>query len=50
MYTYIVEYVTDLTTLALHTMLVSADDYSKAYISALVSLPFGAMITEVAKI
>lgn len=49
MYTYIVEYVLD-RTLKAYTMLVSADDYSKAYISALFALPFGAMITEVAVI
>lgn len=47
--TYIVEYVLD-KTLTAYTMLVSADDYSKAYIGALLALPFGAIITEVAKI
>lgn len=49
MYTYIVEYVLD-RTLTAYTMLVSAADYSKAYIDALLALPFGAIITEVAKI
>lgn len=46
MNTYMVEYVLD-RTLTAHTMLVSAADYSKAYISALLALPYGAMITEV---
>ena len=49
MNTYLVEYVLD-RTLTAYTLLVSADDYSKAYISALIALPFGAMITEVFKI
>ena len=49
MYTYMVDYVVD-PTLEEHTMFISADDYSKAYLSALYALPFGAMITEVAMI
>lgn len=49
MYTYMVEYVLD-RTLKVYTMFVSADDYSKAYLSALFALPYGAMITEVAVI
>lgn len=49
MYTFMVEYVID-RTLTEYTMLVSADDYSKAYIDALLLLPSSAMITEVNKI
>ena len=45
MYTYMVEYVID-STLKAYTMLVSADDFSKAYIDALLLLPRSAMITE----
>jgi hypothetical protein len=49
METYLVEYVTD-RTLTIHTMLVSADDYSKAYLNAVFALPREATITEMFKI
>ena len=49
MITYLVTYILD-RTLTEYTMLVSENDYSKAYISALLSLPYGAIITEVVKI
>ena len=45
MNTFMVEYVLD-RTLKVYTMLVSAADYTEAYISALLTLPYGTIITE----
>lgn len=47
--TYLVEYVLD-RTLTTYTMLVSGDDYSKAYLNAVYALPREATITEMYKI
>lgn len=47
--TYLVEYVLD-RTLTAYTITVSADDYSEAYLSVLLAIPRGAIITEVFKI